>query len=131
MGHEDAGPRAAAALNLSRQYITPLALTLPDPRPSPVCSPNPNQALYGVKASEAARVWAGEVNDTASAYSTMGYYWHAPVDFDSNRGLGCSTPTAQALSASVCTPYDAPRDAALLHDLARAPYPQCASVWLC
>ena len=84
--------RAAAALNLSRQS-SPLALTLtlPDPSPSPVCSPNPNQALYGVKASEAARVWAGEVNDTASAYSTMGYYWHAPVDFDSNRGLGCSS----------------------------------------
>ena len=85
--------RAAAALNLSRQS-SPLALTLtlPDPSPSPVyCRPNPNQALYGVKASEAARVWAGEVDDTAShVYSTMGYYWHAPVDFDSNRGLGCS-----------------------------------------
>ena len=27
MGHEDAGPRAAAALNLSRQYLTPS----PDP----------------------------------------------------------------------------------------------------
>lgn len=51
------------------------------------------QSLYGVQASEAARVWAGEVNDTVShAYSTMGYYWHAPHDFDSNRGLGCRTP---------------------------------------
>ena len=47
------------------------------------------QSLYGVEASEAARVWAGEVNDTEShVYSTMGYYWHAPHEFDSNRGRG-------------------------------------------
>lgn len=57
-------------------------------------------------------MWAGEVNDTAShVYSTMGYYWHAPRDFDSNRGLGCCAASNGPLSASVCIPYDAPRDA--------------------
>ena len=31
------------------------------------------QSLYGVQASEAARVWAGDVNDTRShVYNTMG-----------------------------------------------------------
>eukprot|EP00964_Phaeocystis_antarctica_P116249 scaffold80198_cov73-Phaeocystis_antarctica.AAC.10 len=69
------------------------------------------QSLYGVQASEAARVWAGEVNDTAShVYSTMGYYWHAPREFDSNRGLGCGTPTRRSHAAPrQCTPWHTSR----------------------
>lgn len=47
------------------------------------------QSKYGVTAKHAADIWAGDVSDTDSqVYKTIGYYWHAPQDVDSNRGLG-------------------------------------------
>ena len=47
------------------------------------------QSKFGVQASHAADIWASDLNEKHSQiYSTMGYYWHAPQDFNSNRGLG-------------------------------------------
>ena len=59
-------------------------LLLPPPPPPPPPPPS-------LQASHAASIWAGSVNETG-VYETMGYYWHAPQDFDSNRGLGCGGP---------------------------------------
>ena len=51
------------------------------------------QSKYGVTAKHAADIWAGDVSDTDSqVYKTIGYYWHAPEEVDSNRGLGCVAP---------------------------------------
>lgn len=49
------------------------------------------QSKFGVQTSHASDIWAGNLNDSSSQiYSTMGYYWHAPQNADSNRGLGCA-----------------------------------------
>ena len=51
------------------------------------------QSKYGATAKHAADIWAGDMSDTDSqVYKTIGYYWHAPQDVDSNRGLGCAAP---------------------------------------
>ena len=49
------------------------------------------QSKYGATAAHAAEIWAGNLSDTDSqVFKTIGYYWHAPEDVDSNRGLGCA-----------------------------------------
>ena len=51
------------------------------------------QSKYGATA-HAAEIWAGNLSDTDSqVFKTIGYYWHAPGDVDSNRGLGCAAPS--------------------------------------
>ena len=51
------------------------------------------QSKYGATA-HAAEIWAGNLSDTDSqVFKTIGYYWHAPEDVDSNRGLGCAAPS--------------------------------------
>ena len=52
------------------------------------------QSKYGATAAHAAEIWAGNLSDTDSqVFKTIGYYWHAPEDVDSNRGLGCAAPS--------------------------------------
>ena len=52
------------------------------------------QSKYGATAAHAAKIWAGNLSDTDSqVFKTIGYYWHAPEDVDSNRGLGCAAPS--------------------------------------
>ena len=61
------------------------------------------QSKYGATAKHAADIWAGDVSDTDSqVYKTIGYYWHAPQDVDSNRGLGCAAPLPTRIRPEAC-----------------------------
>ena len=61
------------------------------------------QSKYGATAAHAAEIWAGNLSDTDSqVFKTMGYYWHAPQDVDSNRGLGCAAHRPHATDPTPC-----------------------------
>ena len=71
------------------------------------------QSKYGATAKHAADIWAGDMSDTDSqVYKTIGYYWHAPQDVDSNRGLGGGIQWAW--DDSLCTGTRAGKD--FLHE---------------